>query len=48
VLPLGGLHVKRAVQRGIWVNNLVFAPGPRNITANIDRVGRSEGLPDVN
>jgi hypothetical protein len=44
---VGGLHVKHAVQRGILGTNSAFALGPRNTTGNLDRVGRSQDLPDA-
>jgi hypothetical protein len=40
-LIFGGLHEKHAVQRGIWVPT-------RKTTENLDRVGRSQDLPDAN
>jgi hypothetical protein len=46
-LPLGGLHGKRAVQRGIWVPTQ-FTLRPRKTTENLDRVGRSQDLPNAN
>jgi hypothetical protein len=49
LLPLGGLHVKHAVQRGICSGtNSAFALGPTLTTENLDRVGRSQDLPDAN
>jgi hypothetical protein len=39
--------VKHAVQRGILGTNSAFAPGSRNTTENLDRVGRSQNLPDA-
>jgi hypothetical protein len=43
-----GLHVKHAVQRGILGTNSAFALGPSKTTENLDRVGRSQDLPDAN
>jgi hypothetical protein len=40
--------VKHAVQRGILGTNSAFAVGPRKTTENLDRVGRSQDLPDAN
>jgi hypothetical protein len=40
--------MKHVVQCGIWVPTLAFAIGPRKITENLDRVGRSQDLPDAN
>jgi hypothetical protein len=34
-LPVGGLHVKHAVQRGILDTNSAFALGPRKTTENL-------------
>jgi hypothetical protein len=36
-LPVGGLYVKYAVQRGILGTNSAFAVGPRKTTENLDR-----------
>jgi hypothetical protein len=47
MLPLGGLHVKQAVQRGNLGTNSEFALGPRKTTESLDRGGRSQGLPDA-
>jgi hypothetical protein len=47
-LPVGGLHVKHAEQRGILGTNSAFALEPRKTTENLDRVGRSQDLPDAN
>jgi hypothetical protein len=38
--------VKHAMQRGILGINSAFAPGLRKTTENLDRVGRSQDLPD--
>jgi hypothetical protein len=35
-------------QRGILCTNSAFAPGSRKTTENLDRVGRSQDLPDAN
>jgi hypothetical protein len=48
MLPMGGLHVKHAVQRGILGTSSAFALGSRKTTENLDRVGRSQDLPDTN
>jgi hypothetical protein len=40
--------VKHAVQRGILGTNSAFARGSRKTTENLDRVGRSQDLPDAN
>jgi hypothetical protein len=47
VLPLGRLHGKHAVQRGIWVptQHLLWDKGKPRKTF---RVGRSQDLPDAN
>jgi hypothetical protein len=37
-----------AVQCGILGTNSAFAPGSRKTTENLDRVGRSQDLPDAN
>jgi hypothetical protein len=42
MLPLGGLHVKYAVQRGTWV------PSQHLLWHQGNRVGRSQDLPDAN
>jgi hypothetical protein len=47
-LPMGRLHVKHAVQRGILGVNSAFAPGSRKITENLNRIGRSQDLSDAN
>jgi hypothetical protein len=48
-LPVGGLHVKHTVQcSGILGTNSAFALGPRKTTVTLDRVGRSQDLPDAN
>jgi hypothetical protein len=44
-LPVGGLHAKHAVQRGIMRTNSAFAPVSRKTTENLDRFGRSQDLP---
>jgi hypothetical protein len=41
-LIFGGLHEKHAVQRGIWVSTQHL------LWENLDRVGRSQDLPDAN
>jgi hypothetical protein len=40
-LRMGGLHVKQAVQIGIWVHNSAFVLGPSKTTENLNRVGIS-------
>jgi hypothetical protein len=40
--------MKHAVQRGILGTNTAFALGSRQTTENLDRVGRSQDLPDAN
>jgi hypothetical protein len=45
---VGGLHVKHAVKRGILGTNSAFVLGPRKTTEKLDRVGRSQDLPDGN
>jgi hypothetical protein len=47
ILPFGGLHMKHAVQRGILGTNSAFALGQRKTTENLDRVGRSQDLPEA-
>jgi hypothetical protein len=47
-LPMGGLHVKHVVQRGIWVPTEASTLGPRKTTENLDGVGQSQDFPDVN
>jgi hypothetical protein len=44
---LGGLHERHAVQRGIWVPTQHLLQGPRKTAENLDRVGRSQDLPDA-
>jgi hypothetical protein len=46
LLPLGGLHVKHAVRRGIWVptQHLLW---PRKTSESLDRARRSKDLPDA-
>jgi hypothetical protein len=45
----GGLHVKHAVQRGIWGLTKHFVLLERGkTTGNLDRVGLSQNLPDAN
>jgi hypothetical protein len=39
--------VKHAVQRGILGTNSAFAQGSRKPTENLDRLGRSQDLPDA-
>jgi hypothetical protein len=48
MLPLGGLHAKHAVQRGIWAptQHLLWDQG--KTTENLARVGRSQDLLDAN
>jgi hypothetical protein len=48
MLPLGGLHVKHAMQRGIWVptQHLLWDEG--KTTENLYWGGRSQDLPDAN
>jgi hypothetical protein len=48
VIPLGGLRVKQAVQRGNLGTNLTFAVGPRKTTEKLDRDGRSQELSVAN
>jgi hypothetical protein len=48
MLQFGGLQVKTAVQRGILGKHSEFALGPRKPTEKLDRVGRSQDLPDAN
>jgi hypothetical protein len=47
-LIFGGLHEKHAVQRGIWVptQHLLWDQGKPRKT--LDRIGRSQDLPDAN
>jgi hypothetical protein len=40
--------VKHAVKRGILGTNSAFAPGSKKTTENLDRIGRSQDLPDAN
>jgi hypothetical protein len=47
MLPVGGLHVKHAVQRGILATNSAFVLGPRKTTESLNRVGRSQDLQDA-
>jgi hypothetical protein len=44
LLPLGGMHEKLAVHRGIW-DQLSICSGTKE---NLDRVGRSQNLLDAN
>jgi hypothetical protein len=48
MLPLRGMRVKHAVQRGNLGTDSAFPLGPRKTTENLDRVGWSQGLPDAN
>jgi hypothetical protein len=48
ILPLGGLHVKQAMRRGNFGINSASDLGSRKTTENLDRVGRSQDLPDAN
>jgi hypothetical protein len=45
---VGGRHVKPAVQSWILGTNSAFALGSGKTTENLDRVGRSQDLPDAN
>jgi hypothetical protein len=47
MLPLGGLHVKQAMQRGDLGTNSVFALEPRKTAEHLDRAGRSQELLDA-
>jgi hypothetical protein len=38
------MHVKQAVQRGIWVENSSFALGPKRTTGTLDIFGWSQEL----
>jgi hypothetical protein len=48
MLPLGGLRVKQGSATWNLGTNSAFAPGTRQTTENLDRVGRSQDLPDTN
>jgi hypothetical protein len=47
-LIFGGLHEKLCSATWNLGTNSAFAVGPRKTTENLDRVGRSQDLPDAN
>jgi hypothetical protein len=47
-LIFGGLHEKHAVQRGIWVPTQHLLLDQGKPTEDLDRVDRSQDLPDAN
>jgi hypothetical protein len=47
-LIFGGLHIEACSATWNLGTNSTFALGPRKTTENLDRVGRSQDLPDAN
>jgi hypothetical protein len=48
ILPMGGAACKARSAKSNLGTNSAFALGPRKTTENLDRVSRSQDLPDAN